>query len=141
MKFEQNFELEGSTLYLKKAFKNIIVNAFEAHSSKEKNPELSIYIFTSRDFLAIHFIDKGQGIEAEENQKVFVPFVSKKFGLGGLGLSYAKKVIELHKGDIQINREDKKTKVIVRLPLTGLRKPTSSFLKKSPLLKKKKVAS
>ena len=121
---EKDFKIKASVSHLKQAFKNIIVNAFEAQDSSNennKNLEFMIHIEAYREWLVIHFIDTGQGIEAEEEQKLFKPFVTKKFGLGGLGLSYAKKVIELHQGDIQIKREEKKTKVIVRFPLEASR--------------------
>lgn len=129
---ESSFELMGQADYLKKAFKNIIVNAFEAYGFSDTEAQLNIHVSSSKDgWLRIYFIDAGQGIEAEEEQKVFRPFAGKKFGLGGLGLSYAKKVIELHQGNIQIKTENQKTKVIVKLPLTGLRKFDSFLLRKT----------
>ena len=140
----KQFETFASAEHLKKIFKNIIINAFEAYSFDEEAPKLHIHISSSRGWLIIYFIDEGQGIEAEDEQKVFTPFESKKFGLrGGLGLSYAKKVIELHQGTIEIKREDNKTKVIVRLPLIESKK-TDPFKKRqaeqNPAEKQKKTA-
>ena len=137
LKFEEDFTLRASALHLKKCFKNIIINSFEAcdHLDTTKTEELNIYASHHKKHLVIHFIDSGQGIEEEDQQKAFNPFFSRRLGLRGLGLSYAQKVIELHNGTIQIKTEDKKTLVIVRLPLNQDRKSKSMSFNNS--LKKK----
>ena len=137
LKSKKQFKIQASEKHLKKAFTNIILNAFEACRFTNKQAEFDIYYSAPRGgkWLVIHFIDTGQGIEPEEERKLFSPFFTKKFGLAGLGLSYAKKVIELHQGDIQIKREEEKTKVIVRLPLIEFEKPDHLLKKTARFLK------
>lgn len=138
---EKHFETFASAEHLKKVFKQIIINAFEAYNFNAEAPKLHIHISSSRGWLIIYFIDEGQGIEAEDEQKVFTPFESKKFGLrAGLGLSYAKKAIELHQGTIEIKREDNKTKVIVRLPLIESKKTNPFKERQANPEKRKKTA-
>ena len=129
-KEQGSFYTFGSEEVLKKSFKNIIINAFEAYAFDEENVKLDIHISSFSGWMVLHFIDEGQGIEPEERQKVFTAFESKKFGLNGLGLAYAKKVIELHGGRVDMKREESKTKVIVRLPLRKEKGTTPKKLKK-----------
>ena len=58
--------------------------------------------------IVVEIADTGTGIAAENLDKVFEPFFSTKpTGQGmGLGLTVAKKIVEMHRGLIQIrNRE------------------------------------
>ncbi len=74
------------------------------------------------EVLEISVIDTGSGISEGNLQKVFDPFfTTRPTGQGtGLGLSVARKVIELHQGDISIaNRHDAKgAQATILLPLS-----------------------
>jgi K+-sensing histidine kinase KdpD len=61
---------------------------------------------TSDGFVKIEFIDSGTGMPEEVKKKIFEPFMTygKKHGTG-LGMSIVKKVIEDHKGRIEIDSE------------------------------------
>jgi signal transduction histidine kinase len=53
------------------------------------------------------------------SDRVFEPFFSAKSGGTGLGLTNAKRIIELHKGEVFIDSiKDKGTKVTLILPYT-----------------------
>ena len=67
-------------------------------------------------------------LKKKTSKKPSILFLAEGLGLRGLGLSYAQKVIELHNGAIQIKTEDKKTLVIVRLPLNQDRKSRKTML-------------
>lgn len=70
--------------------------------------------------LAVHVIDEGKGLTAEELNHVFEPFFSTK-GRGqgtGLGLPIAEEIVRAHRGEIQLlSIPGKGTEVIVRIPL------------------------
>jgi signal transduction histidine kinase len=70
--------------------------------------------------LAIHVIDAGKGLTAEELNHVFEPFFSTK-GVGqgtGLGLPIVEEIVRAHRGEIEmLSIAGKGTEVIVRLPL------------------------
>lgn len=65
--------------------------------------------------------DNGIGMSEEELDKVFVRFYkadrAQNSSGSGLGLSITKKIVELHKGSIQVNsRKEMDTTFTVRLP-------------------------
>lgn len=95
-----NEELDGGKL--KMAFYNLSKNAIEALSEyKIENPQL---IFTSKkleDKTFISISDNGPGMPPEIADNLFIPFKTKKEGGTGLGLTIAKKIIDLHIGNIK----------------------------------------
>jgi PAS domain S-box-containing protein len=61
--------------------------------------------------------DTGHGMTPEQVEKVFEPFYTTKSQGLGLGMPYAKKVIELHRGEIHIeSRQEEGTQIIIELP-------------------------
>ena len=62
--------------------------------------------------------DNGNGIDEESLAHVFNPFfTTKKYGTG-LGLSQVKKIIDQHRGSIEIlSRRGEGTCVVIALPL------------------------
>jgi two-component system sensor histidine kinase HydH len=61
--------------------------------------------------------DTGCGMSAEQIEKVFEPFYTTKSQGLGLGMPYAKKVIEQHRGELHIeSRPDAGTEIIIELP-------------------------
>ncbi len=72
--------------------------------------------------LAIHVIDQGKGLTAEDLNHVFEPFFSTK-GRGqgtGLGLPIAEEIVRAHRGEIEmLSVPGTGTEVIVRIPLAG----------------------
>ena len=63
---------------------------------------------------------KGCGISEEDAKRIFDPFFTTKEKGSGLGLSIVKKIIEGHRGTIDIrSREGEGTKVELRLPRAG----------------------
>jgi len=79
--------------------------------------------------LAVHVIDTGKGLTAEELNHVFEPFFSTKTsGKGtGLGLPIAEEIVRGHRGEIEmLSVPDTGTEVIVRIPLSdgGVPSPT-----------------
>ncbi|HEX9919459.1 MAG TPA: ATP-binding protein [Pyrinomonadaceae bacterium] len=61
--------------------------------------------------------DTGCGMTAEQVEKVFEPFYTTKSQGLGLGMPYAKKVIEQHRGAIHIeSRPDEGTQITIELP-------------------------
>jgi len=68
--------------------------------------------------------DKGRGIAKEEWEKIFQPFYRTDEGHSipgfGLGLSLARRIIKLHKGDIDVeSMVGEGSRFIVRLPIGG----------------------
>jgi signal transduction histidine kinase len=72
--------------------------------------------------LAIHVLNSGKGLTAEQLDHVFEPFFSTK-GQGqgtGLGLPIVEQIVRAHHGEIEmLSIQGRGTEVIVRLPLAS----------------------
>jgi PAS domain S-box-containing protein len=74
------------------------------------------------NYVELEIADTGVGIKQDEIDRVFEPFYSTKTRGTGLGLVIAKRIIDGHGGEIEIQSEEGEgTKVLVRLPLAGRR--------------------
>jgi two-component system, OmpR family, sensor histidine kinase CreC len=115
----------GERFLLFQSFKNIIQNAIEF--SPEKSI-IQISFGKNDEWIEIGFIDQGSGIPTFALEKVFDKFFSlerpsTKSKSTGLGLSFVKEVIELHKGRIIIQSpiaDNRGTRVQILLPNTIL---------------------
>ena len=104
---------------IQQVFMNVIMNGIQATPDKGSvqvdvaNIHLKSMLHTDdqmKEFLRIDISDEGQGIAAENLQKIFTPFfTTKSVGLGtGLGLSIAQELLEEHGGWIEVdNRQPK----------------------------------
>jgi len=101
---------------LRKLFLNLIINAIDASESGG-----TIQLATSRDgsgTLAVEVADRGSGMDAETRRRLFEPFYTTKSNGTGLGMSIAKKITELHRGDLSVaSAPGKGTRITVRLPV------------------------
>src|SRR5688572_27695927 len=96
------------------ALMNLILNAIEA--SPERGV-LSISSERTDQSLRLEIADTGPGIDEEKAKKIFEPFYTTKAGGLGLGMPYAKKIIEQHGGTISLNsRPGEGTTISVVLP-------------------------
>jgi signal transduction histidine kinase len=96
---------------MNQVFMNILNNAIHAILKKNmKDEEGKIIIKTSefRNDVVISIKDNGIGMSEEVRKKIFDPFfTTKDVGEGtGLGLSIVYKIIENHKGKIEVHSEE-----------------------------------
>ncbi|HEX9613871.1 MAG TPA: ATP-binding protein [Bacteroidota bacterium] len=86
-----------------RVFYNIASNARDAMPQGGK---LTVKTEAENGFVKIEFIDTGSGMPDEVKKKIFEPFMTygKKHGTG-LGMAIVKKVIDDHKGKIEIDSE------------------------------------
>jgi K+-sensing histidine kinase KdpD len=99
-----------------RVFYNITRNAADAMPNGGK---LTINTFSRDSKLVIEFIDNGIGMSDEVKAKIFEPFYTygKKHGTG-LGMAIVKKIIDDHRGNIEIeSKVNKGTTVRVSLPV------------------------
>ena len=96
------------------ALLNLLLNAVEA---MPMGGDLTITTGINGETLSLVIQDTGLGMPEERVKKIFEPFNSDKAGGLGLGMPYAKKIIEEHGGTIRVeSRVGEGTKVCITLP-------------------------
>ncbi len=109
--------VRGDRFLLKRAFLNILMNSAESLENSKERKILVRTQDTEDGFIICDIEDSGCGIPPENLNKIFIPFFTTKTKGMGLGMSTAKKIIELHGGKIQVQSELKKgTRVSVLIP-------------------------
>ena len=112
---EQDLFVEGDKTALQQVFINLIINAFEAIEGKGK---VEISLEKEGDFAKVIIKDTGVGISKENLKKIFDPFYTTKERGTGLGLAVVKRILEDHRGIIEVvSEKGEGTTFIVKLPL------------------------
>jgi two-component system sensor histidine kinase HydH len=105
-----------------RALANLVNNAIEA---SEAGQGVTVRAFPGEGYLSITISDEGSGMDGQTRENLFIPFFTKKMGGTGLGMPIAKKIIEAHRGRIEIrSRPGKGTEIALRLPLGGVSRET-----------------
>mgnify|MGYP000731144196 CR=1 FL=1 len=96
----------------KENFFNVFVNILEnAIKYSNINPKISIESYDLKGFLLIQINDNGMGMNSNVKDKIFQKFYRETKGDihnvkgHGLGLSYVKKILDLHNGTIYVDSE------------------------------------
>ena len=113
---EQNVFVYADPEQMVQVFNNLIKNAIQA-IPEEREGEISISLTEEAKEVTITVSDNGAGIDAEIQDKLFIPnFTTKSTGMG-LGLAIAKNIIEISGGSITFSTAiDEGTTFTVRLP-------------------------
>lgn len=102
---------------LTQAFLNIFLNSVDAMENHGKI-SISARKMKERDQIEIRISDNGRGIAKENLSKLFDPFFTTRKDGTGLGLAIVHKIVENHKGEIEVkSEEDKGTTFSIFLPL------------------------
>lgn len=108
------YALKGDEELLYRAFLNILLNAIQ---SLRRGGLVRIDLTEEKGNFLVAIKDNGQGISAENLNRIFDPFFTTKDKGTGLGLSIVRKIVEGHRGSIQIeSREGEGTCVKILLP-------------------------
>ncbi|MEW5895891.1 MAG: helix-turn-helix domain-containing protein [Candidatus Omnitrophota bacterium] len=110
-------DIETDKDHFKQILSSILKNAFDAVAD-ESAGKVKVAARIDEDHLIIDIVDNGQGIAAEDMNKIYQPFFSKKHQGIGLGLTICDQMLKLHKGKLEINgNPGKGVKASVTLPL------------------------
>ena len=133
-KSEALVEMDKSLI--KRTIMNVLGNAIDASASgKEIRVELTKLekVEPERDWFRVRIIDQGEGIPADNMQRIFTPyFTTKNRGDAqrgfGLGLSICRKVVQIHGGSLKLTSQPGKgTVVFIDLPDHQLRTPVPNL--------------
>ncbi|MDQ3393428.1 MAG: ATP-binding protein [Bacteroidota bacterium] len=81
---------------------NLLKNAFEA-LREVPQAEVKIHAgYDSQNHIIVQVEDNGPGIIMEALDKIFIPFYTTKKGGSGIGLSWSRQIMLLHKGSITV---------------------------------------
>ncbi len=107
---------------LYRAIINLLDNAIKFN---RKNGKVYIKTFKENGYIIIEIKDTGIGIPKDKIDFIFEPLIQldpstrRKYGGTGLGLALVKKVIEMHKGTIDVKSEvGKGTEFKIKIPKT-----------------------
>jgi signal transduction histidine kinase len=101
---------------LKRAFCNIIKNSVEAMETGNKS--LRVTSRFNEKSIEIEIADTGVGISKEKIKNIFDPMVTSKVYGPGLGLTFALRIVQEHKGSIVADSEPGKgTKFLINFPV------------------------
>jgi signal transduction histidine kinase len=113
----EKLTIRGDEQLLLSAVTNIMENGCKY------SPDKSVMVYLSHDShnVLVSFADNGPGIAGDEIERIFEPFYRSKLTSSvrghGIGLSLAKKIIEIHQGEISVtSNPGEGTTIRVSLP-------------------------
>jgi len=106
--FDEDTELLADKLMIEQVIINLVKNAIEV-LEKVSEPIIELKYFKENEYLTIQVIDNGLGIPEDKIDKIFIPFFTTKEKGSGIGLSFARQVMRLHKGNIFVKSIPEKT--------------------------------
>jgi len=105
--------------HIKLAVLSVIENAVEAI---EKKGKIEVGTVQDGSVVTVTVKDNGIGIEPEELRSIFNPFQTSKMTGAGMGLTIAYRIVQDHKGSIDIKSEPGRgTEVSISIPRGTLR--------------------
>jgi PAS domain S-box-containing protein len=115
---ESHLKIEGSEIKLFQLWSNLIKNAIEALKDKAQK-EINISAVRKGDMVSLRFENNGPMIPAGDLDKIFKIFYStkEKQGGSGLGLSIVKRIVQEHRGTIEVTSVPEKTCFEVSFPI------------------------
>ncbi|MEW5958667.1 MAG: ATP-binding protein, partial [Chloroflexota bacterium] len=122
-KFESHLPLlKVDRQRLEQVFTNLVINAVQAMShGGQLTIETSLGRLNqdqSAHEVVVTIADTGPGIPVETQRRIFEPFFTTKAKGTGLGLPVARRIIEEHGGNIQVeSQEHQGTRFLIRLPI------------------------
>ena len=115
----QSLDINGDEALIKILIQNLVDNAIKFSLTDSKPVEVSL--LETDDGVQVIVDDDGQGIPADQAEKIFEPFVKLNPARGhhtgyGLGLNLCQRIVQAQGGSIEIQqREPRGTRVLLNL--------------------------
>ena len=108
--------LKGNALKIRQMLINLIQNAVEATAAGER---IEVCAYKDEEMICFRVSDTGSGMNKEQMETIFCPFVTYKANGTGLGMVIVKNIVDAHDGKISVHSvENEGTQVTVRLPIS-----------------------
>ena len=94
-----------------KALSHILENSIEAVGQipkRKKGKVVKVSLFGNGEDIGVSISDRGEGIPQRKLDRIFEPFFSTRPGRVGLGLTFAKRVVEEQGGSIRVESRSRK---------------------------------
>ena len=111
---------------LQRVVNNLVTNAIQAVVARQEGwkeeegpyqPQVKLATSVVENGVCIEVEDNGVGMDEETAARVFEPLFTTRARGSGLGLAIVKKIVEEHKGIIELlSKKDRGTSVSVRIP-------------------------
>jgi signal transduction histidine kinase len=108
--------IHGLSAEINQIWMNLLDNAIDA---APVNGQITVTARHEQECVVVRVADNGKGIPPEIKGKIFDPFfTTKPVGEGtGLGLDIVRKIVDWHKGKIEVESEPGRTEFRVKLPV------------------------
>ena len=118
-------EILADRAQLKQALLNLARNALEALAGVPRGGTLRLApTRAARGVVRLRVADTGPGVAPEVRAKLFQPFATTRASGTGLGLAYARKIVELHGGSISLEKSTARgTAFRIELPAAAAPRP------------------
>ena len=101
---DPNLEMRIDIELIEMVLINLIKNAIEALTLQEAERKVSLRASTTYDHhVLIEVTDNGEGIIPEALESIFIPFFTTKAEGSGIGLSWSRQIMQLHKGSLTVS--------------------------------------
>jgi nitrogen fixation/metabolism regulation signal transduction histidine kinase len=101
----EGLELTADPELIEQVLINLLLNALQS-IEKEKKGRIELYSFLdSQGRVIIQIKDNGPGIQAENLDKIFIPFFSTKESGSGIGLSLSRQIMRAHNGTMSVHSD------------------------------------
>ncbi|WP_238655848.1 ATP-binding protein [Paenibacillus piscarius] len=130
IEFATNFSAEPAMVHceenqLKQVFINVIKNAIEAMPD---GGTITLEQHQQENSIVIVITDEGGGVPEDMLPKLGEPFFTNKESGTGLGLMVSQRIIQAHKGSLEISSEyGRGAQVIIKLPEAGAYNPAEGM--------------
>ena len=112
--------VKGDRVQLEQVVMNLLVNAFDALVPIKGERLVTVQIGSNRESVKVAVLDNGTGLRAEDVDRVFEAFFTRKPRGMGIGLAICRTIVEAHGGQIRArNRSEGGSTFEVSLPIAG----------------------
>jgi len=110
-KLQEDITIKADAALIEQVIINLLKNSLDAVSGI-KNPKVLLEAFMKDSTVIIQVVDNGIGIPKTKISQVFIPFYTTKVKGSGIGLSFARQIMSMHNGSINIQSELNKETVV-----------------------------